>query len=235
MAVPDERMVVLHEPDRMVFFSDAVVAIAMTLLALELPVPNGRTVAEVIAQFRHYGGEYGAFVLSFFVVGSAWQAHHQLFTYIRRIDGTTIGRNLQWLLLIVVTPFATKLMTAGTGNSHDHSASLRLACYGFVQALTWFTLLRIYLHLRDRDLLTEDAPARLHGWAERRGILIGLFALSVPLAFVTPWAAGGCWIASPFVLRAYQIAQEVRGRRARASTKQRAEDDEHHQHGEQQR
>jgi uncharacterized membrane protein len=216
VAVPDEQeqRVVLHDPDRMVFFSDAVVAIAMTLLALELPVPGGNTVAEVLAQFRANGGEYGAFVLSFFVVGSAWQAHHQLFAYIERVDRATIGRNMQWLLLIVVIPFVTKLMTGGGGHGTDHTTSLRLACYGFVQALTWITLLRIYLHLRNRDLLTEDAPTKLHGWAERRGILIGLFLLSVPLAFVTPWAAAACWIGSPFVLRAVDRVRAFRTRRA---------------------
>jgi uncharacterized membrane protein len=216
VAVPDEqeRTVVLHEPDRMVFFSDAVVAIAMTLLALELPVPAGNTVAEVLAQVRENAADYGAFVLSFFVVGSAWQAHHQLFTYIKRIDVATIGRNLQWLLLIVVTPFVTKLMTGGTGESDDLSSSLRLACYGFVQALTWFTLLRIYLHLRHRDLLTEDAPAPLRGWLERRVILIGMFVISVPLAFVTPWAAAACWIGSPFVVRGVFAARSYRARRA---------------------
>lgn len=216
MAVPDERSqaVVLHEPDRMVFFSDAVVAIAMTLLALELPVPEGTTVSKVLEGLRDNGGAYGAFVLSFFVIGGAWQAHHQLFAYIKRIDATTIGRNLQWLLIIVVTPFVTKLMIHGAGDRHDHSASIRLACYGFVQVLTWLTLLRIYLHLRNHDLLTEDAPVRLQGWAERRGILIGLFLLSVPLAFVTPWAAAACWIGSPLVLRGVHLAKALRARRA---------------------
>lgn len=209
-----ERTVILHEPDRMVFFSDAVVAIAMTLLALELPVPDGNTVREVLAQFRGYAGDYGAFVLSFFVVGSAWQAHHQLFAYIKRIDLATIGKNLQWLLLIVATPFVTKLMTGGSAASDDLSISLRFACYGFVQALTWLTLLRIYLHLRRRDLLTEDAPVPMRGWLERRVILIGMFLISVPLAFVTPWAGAACWIGSPFVLRGVHMAQTYRAGRA---------------------
>lgn len=206
----------LHDPERTVFFSDAVVAIAMTLLALELPVPEGTTVSQVLDGLAENAGEYGAFLLSFFVIGGAWQAHHQLFSCIRRIDSATISRNLQWLLIIVVTPFVTKLMIFGAGDEDDNSSTIRLACYGFVQALTWLTLMRTYLHVRNRGLLTEDAPVRLRGWAERRLILIGLFLLSVPLAFVTPWAAAACWIGSPIVLRVVQAVQLRRTPRAGA-------------------
>lgn len=237
MVAPDaeERTTVLHESDRMVFFCDAVVAIAITLLALDLPVPHGSTVWQVLDQFRDHGSEYGAFFLSFFVVGGAWQAHHQLFSYVERIDPTTIGRNIQWLLLIVVTPFVSKLITGGGEEHDDQSWPVRLAIYGLVQGLMWITLLRIERNLRERDLLTEDAPRRLHGWVERRIILSVMFLGSAPLAFVNPWIAAGCWWCSPLVLRGVTVVNQIRARRSGLSAPQGAEDDEHHQQREQQR
>jgi hypothetical protein len=61
--------------ERLKFFSDAVIAIAMTLLALELPVPSGETVGEV---WRSFGGnweEYLAFLITFWVIGQQWMNH----------------------------------------------------------------------------------------------------------------------------------------------------------------
>ncbi|GAA5023808.1 TMEM175 family protein [Kitasatospora paranensis] len=62
--------------DRMIFFSDAVVAIAITLLALELPVPEGRTVAEFGSAVGDDLDHYLAFLISFAVIGAAWGQHN---------------------------------------------------------------------------------------------------------------------------------------------------------------
>lgn len=198
----------LHEPDRMIFFTDAVVAIAMTLLALDLPVPDGDTTRAVVDGLRAHLPEYGAFLCSFFVIGGAWSAHHGLLRYARHVDGRALVLNLQWLFFIVVTPFATRLMTEGGGDS----SSLRMACYGFVQAVAWGALLRLYRHLRRQDLVIADDSGHLHGWARRRVVFVTLFALSVPLAFLSPWAAGACWAASPFVQTAIRTFEQRRRR-----------------------
>lgn len=58
--------------DRLIFFTDAVVAIAITLLALELPVPSGRNVSEFWRSVREHHDEYLAFLISFFVISASW-------------------------------------------------------------------------------------------------------------------------------------------------------------------
>src|SRR5690349_18803821 len=96
--------------DRLIYFSDAVVAIAMTLLALELPVPRGETDAEVWRSFVHLlHGEYLNFVISFAVIGVFWIAHNQYFRKIHAVDPALRWLNLAWLFLIVLVPFATKV------------------------------------------------------------------------------------------------------------------------------
>src|SRR3954452_23319670 len=77
--------VAVGSAERLVFFSDAVVAIAITLLALELPVPTGDTNAAVWHSLGDHLGEYLAFLISFAVIGSHWFGHHQLFRYLGRL------------------------------------------------------------------------------------------------------------------------------------------------------
>ena len=59
--------------DRLNLFSDAVVAIAITLLAIELPLPEGSTVHLFWASVRHEAGHYAAFLISFFAIAAAWK------------------------------------------------------------------------------------------------------------------------------------------------------------------
>ncbi|HEX3309467.1 MAG TPA: TMEM175 family protein [Streptosporangiaceae bacterium] len=98
--------------DRLNLFSDAVVAIAITLLAIELPVPEGGTVPLFWESVRHNGSHYAAFLISFFVIAAAWRDHHDIFRYLTRVDSRLRMLNFGWLLMIVLNPFATRLLTA---------------------------------------------------------------------------------------------------------------------------
>jgi hypothetical protein len=64
-----------------VFFSDAVVAIAITLLAIELPVPEGDSTASLLDSLGANSIAYLTFLISFLVIGAHWRSHHQVFRY----------------------------------------------------------------------------------------------------------------------------------------------------------
>src|ERR1700760_3966434 len=96
--------------ERLVFFSDAVIAIAITLLALELPIPQGATTAAAWHDFHRHFDDYLAFLISFIVIANAWFAHHWLYRYVRRVHRRVAGINMAWLLTIIVTPFATRVL-----------------------------------------------------------------------------------------------------------------------------
>jgi hypothetical protein len=99
-------------------FSDAVVAIAITLLAIDLPVPTGDTVPEFWASVRHNGGHYAAFLISFSAIAAAWSHHHDIFQYARRMDSRLKTLNTAWLFMIILNPFAAKpLASQGKGLS----------------------------------------------------------------------------------------------------------------------
>ena len=98
--------------DRLVFFSDAVVAIAITLLALDLrlphPAPAHLHLADILAQWR----TFAAFLLSFLNIAQFWKTHHNFFAHIRRIDERLLWLNIGWLLFIILLPFTTTLVSA---------------------------------------------------------------------------------------------------------------------------
>ena len=79
--------------ERLLFFSDAVVAIAMTLLALELPVPVGKTASALWASAREGAGHYLAFVVSFVVIALAWGEHHHVMRYLERSEHRRPSKN----------------------------------------------------------------------------------------------------------------------------------------------
>lgn len=97
--------------ERLVFFSDAVIAIAITLLALELKVEVTRDghlhFRDLLSQW-HVGVAFG---LSFFNIANFWLTHHRFFAYIRRVDERLVWCNIWWLLFIVLLPFTTSLVS----------------------------------------------------------------------------------------------------------------------------
>jgi uncharacterized membrane protein len=195
--------------ERVIFFSDAVVAIAITLLALALPLPHGRTNAEILRSMSHDRTAYLAFLISFVVVGSHWRWHHRVFKYVARLDERIIGLNMIWLLMVVVTPFAARLL-AGTG-----AFGVRFGFYAAVQIIAFLVFVQMSRLLRRRGLLRLEPPDA-HQIDVRLLTLAGLFAISIPIAFVTPLAFA-IWIAGPVAGRVWLLTQS-RGRGGRIAT-----------------
>lgn len=102
--------------ERVVFFSDAVFAIAITLLVLEIEVPHvahdappsayWKALAELIPSFL-------AFLLSFLVIGRFWISHHRIFERVKRFDLRLLWPNMAYLLSIAFMPFTTAFIAAG--------------------------------------------------------------------------------------------------------------------------
>jgi uncharacterized membrane protein len=114
----DVRRFESRATDRLVAFSDAVVAIAITLLALDLPVPTGATMSEFLHSVGNNIDRYIAFLISFVVIAAAWRRYHAVFRYIERVDAQIRNYNVLWLLMIILNPFATRLLTThGTGTA----------------------------------------------------------------------------------------------------------------------
>ena len=102
------------ELERLILFSDAVFAIAITILIIEIKFPEvekGATTGEIFKAFTPTLIQFGAFVLSFFFIGQAWMRHLQLFRYLLKYNMGLIRRNLIFLFFIVSFPFSASGIT----------------------------------------------------------------------------------------------------------------------------
>lgn len=179
--------------ERLVFFSDAVVAIAITLLALELPLPEGVTATELLRSLGDHRSEYISFLISFVVIGGHWRAHHRLFHWVDRLGGRLVQLSFGWLLMQVIMPFATKVI------GEDGAFEFRFPFYALVQIVTLVFFLLMAWQIRRHHLYRADTPADVFAGVYRGvGAMIVAFAVSIPVAFFTQWAYA-CWIVVPLV------------------------------------
>ena len=100
------------ELDRLVFFSDAVVAIAITLLALDLKVDTSVNGHLTFIDLGNSWPKFNGFFLSFIIIALFWRKHHNFFSHIKNIDSKLIKMNIRWLLFIVLLPFSSSLITS---------------------------------------------------------------------------------------------------------------------------
>ncbi|MCW3084130.1 MAG: hypothetical protein JWP12_1496 [Bacteroidetes bacterium] len=107
MEKPEEKNLQL---ERLVFFSDAVVAIAITLLALDIKIEHipgeHLTFSMITAKWQ----TFAAFFLSFINIATYWKTHHTFFVHIKKIDERLLWANILWLFFIVLLPFSTSLI-----------------------------------------------------------------------------------------------------------------------------
>jgi uncharacterized membrane protein len=179
------------ETDRLEIFSDAVIAIAITLLVLDIRVPASRD-GHLVHDLLQKWPSYLAFALSFTVIGIMWVSHHSMFVRIHRVDRGLLFMNLWLLLGIAFLPFPTALLAeyARQGGSNSHAAA---AIYSATMAMIGLAFLAIWVHLaRHPSLLGDNASAA----SLRRSINLSLvspivYGLSIGLAFVS---AEACFI-----------------------------------------
>ena len=186
---------VQHEPpersfglERLVFFSDAVFAIAITLLVIDLRLPEadeGATVAQLISDLVP---ELFAFFLSFMVIGTYWLAHWRRFGYVERVDERLAGLNLVLLAFIALMPFPTSVIAS---HGADPGAVILyvgvIALAGVANSATW-------LHAWRAGLLRPDLPAAYIRLATWRGLSVPLvMVLSLPLLLVGDYLVLFSW------------------------------------------
>ncbi len=98
--------------ERTVFFCDAVVAIAITLLALDIKMPHMAsghiTFQDILGQWK----TFSAFLLSYINIANFWKTHHMFFANIKKMDDKLLWYNIIWLLFIILLPFSTSLVSS---------------------------------------------------------------------------------------------------------------------------
>ncbi len=166
--------------ERVVNFSDAVMAIAITLLAIEIRLPDLTSSADLVPALLDLWPRYLSFAISFAVIGAFWGTHHSMFLFIQRFDRRLMWLNLLFLALIAFMPFPTSVVGqyGDTPGGQIFYAS-SVAAIGLVRIIMW-------RHAsQGRRLLAADIPPEKYRHITIRG-LVGpsIFLMSIPFAFV---------------------------------------------------
>lgn len=171
-------------------FTDGVMAVAITLLVLNLEVPTvpGDELDDALVDLIP---SLIAYLLSFVLIGRFWIIHHRLFETLRAFDSRLMTLNLAFLTLIVLVPFATELFDRYT--QEPVAAAVLGGTLGLAALAHW---LAVSYTLR-RGLVHEQRRPGNEPFASPVGLgFTALFLLSVPVAFLSPTAASLMWVAT---------------------------------------
>lgn len=189
------------ELERVEFFSDAVFAIAITLLVLDISVPNRLPPSAVPAELRHLVPQVLSYILSFAVVGIFWMSHHRIFGYLRRQNTPLLLLNLVFLLLVALLPFPTKLVA-------DYGTSLSVTLlYPALLALPAIALYVIWWYATQRRRLVDPG---LDDWTVtvvsiRSLSFASIFILSMLVALVSVHVAQVFWLLAALTAAGLQL------------------------------
>jgi uncharacterized membrane protein len=199
----DSRMV-----DRMLFFSDAVFAIVLTILVLELRPPGAEVDSEhalldgILAMGRHYA----SFAISFTLGGVFWLAHMRLTRSLKQFDWPTAGANLSHLFTITLLPFAAAILGEHIRSTIAFAVySMVIILVAFSSAFTWLVATRGGGHL----IGGISARRRIAG-ALRTGAIGIAFAVGLPFILNgMPNLGRFCWIIIiPIITFANKLGEE---------------------------
>jgi uncharacterized membrane protein len=189
-------------------FSDGVFAIAITLLIIEVRVPDSEP-DELAGDLVSLWPSYAAYVVSFIIIGIIWVNHHMIFERITTVDRPLLFLNLLMLLTVAFLPFPTALL--GEYIRQGDNAHIAAAVYGANMTLIGLTFIVMWTYLARVPALLEPGLGPDAALRARRAAAIGpvIYALTIPLAFISPVA---CLIAYAGVALYFAIAFTVGGR-----------------------
>ncbi|MGH9032739.1 MAG: TMEM175 family protein [Acidimicrobiia bacterium] len=189
-------------------FSDGVLAIAITLLVIEVRVPHSEP-GHLAGDLGRLWPSYAAYAVSFVIIGIIWVNHHAIFHRITAVDRPLLFLNLLLLLTVAFLPFPTALLgeyIRGGDNAHVAAAvySANMTLIGLAFFAMWTYLARVP-DLMVAGFGVDDALRT------RRSLIVGpvLYSLSILLAFVSPVA---CLVVYALLALYFAISFTVAGR-----------------------
>ena len=181
-----------RDRDRIVNLSDGIFAIAITLLVLDIRVPEipenlvaGKLPEELLSPWPRYLG----YILSFVSISVFWMIHHSIFRPIRTYDRNLLYLNFLFLMVVAFVPFPTALL----GEYGNHQ--LPVAVYAATLAVGRLFLTAIYWYStrNDRLLAEPQDPATVRFFLARGVTIPAIFLLSIAVSFFSVGAAVGTW------------------------------------------
>ncbi len=185
--------------ERIIFFSDAVFAIAITLLALDIRIPSTETSLTengLIQTLFSIWPRYLGYAIGFMTIGILWMGHHRKFRLIQRYDRNLMWFNLFFLMFVAFIPFSTSIISE-FGN---RTSTVFYAIIVSLASITSMILWRYASHNGRLTTLDLDA-GQIRRETQTSIAVLGIFVLSIGLAFVNADLAKFSWILLAFTVR----------------------------------
>ncbi|HTI09771.1 MAG TPA: TMEM175 family protein [Puia sp.] len=193
---------------RLEAFSDGVVAIIITIMVLELHVPHGSDLSDLVPVLP----VLMSYILSFVYVGIYWNNHHHMLYAVEKINGSILWANLNLLFWLSLIPFATAWM------GEHHFAQWPVILYGAILIMNGLAYnLLCNLLIRQAGKNSPLAEALGKDWKGKLSVVI--YALAIALAFLNPWIAFGLYVVVAIIwfIPDRRIEKKIAGSHAPAS------------------
>ena len=168
---------------RLEAFSDGVLAVAITIMVLELKVPHDASIDALLAVWP----VFLSYVLSFVYIGIYWNNHHHMLHATHHVSGGVLWANLHLLFWLSLIPFTTGWM------GENHFAALPTALYGGVllmAAIAYWLLQQCIVAVNGAQSTLAQAIGR--DWKGKLSPV--LYLAAIPLAFVSPWISNALFV-----------------------------------------
>ena len=173
---------------RLEAFSDGVIAIIITIMVLEMKVPHGDTLHDLLPLVP----VFLTYVLSFVYVGIYWNNHHHMLHASTTVSGSMLWANLHLLFWLSLFPFATGWM------GENHFAVVPTACYGAVllmAAIAYYLLEQAIILAQGPDSILKKAVGR-----DLKGRLSPVvYILAIGATLVSPWVAVALYVLAALI------------------------------------
>ena len=178
--------------DRLIFFSDAVFAIAITLLVLELRLPAGgesTTTENLLGSLLGQIPSVLGYVISFLVIALYWFGHTRMFRAIRGYDDGLFWRNMLYLMCIAFVPFPTSVLGTHPGSQ------VAVVFYAASMALTGMMEFVLWRYVSDGHRLVDPGvpPGIIRHYTLRTLTAPSVLLVSILISFLSPGAAVASW------------------------------------------
>jgi uncharacterized membrane protein len=176
--------------ERLILFSDAVFAIAITLLVIEIKIPDVEdpTDSNLLYHLKHLVPKFIGFIISFILIGLYWTIHHRMFGFVTAYDKRLLILNLVFLFFIVLMPFSNGFYGEYAGAMVAHDLKTPLSFYVLNFCGVGFTNYLMWRHISNpkKKLTSPPIDEMTLKLAKLRSIIVpSIFLLMLPVAFLT--------------------------------------------------
>jgi len=182
-------------PDRVLTFTDGVFAIIITILVLDIRIPEDLESSSLGTAIGDVGPTFTAWVISFFITGMYWVWHRDLFNRVKLVNRDVVWLNVVYLLPVCLIPFASSVL----GEYHDEAVALHLYGAVLIAASLFRMVLYAYVMRRPELLWEPVSPAHRRFGTLLSVATVGVYVVAMVLALWLPTVSLLLYLAVPLL------------------------------------